>query len=118
MLPLPFSSTLHHNFYSKSPTPDPPITITLPIILIRLTHYYPLNPKPVNQYTKHYFTPIPLLLPFKLIQQFPNTLTLPFPLYPNIFPPHILLPLLPPLPTNFYTQNIPLPILPTLPAIL
>ncbi|WP_144498564.1 F0F1 ATP synthase subunit A [Bacillus pumilus] len=118
MLGLPFSISVDHNLWWKSPTADPAITMTLAIMVMGLTHYYGVKAKGVKEYTKDYFRPIPLLVPLKLIEEFANTLTLGLRLYGNIFAGEILLGLLAGLATNFYTQNIALGIVGTLGAIV
>lgn len=118
MLGLPFSITVDHNLWWKSPTADPAITMTLAIMVMGLTHYYGVKVKGVKEYTKDYFRPIPLLVPLKLIEEFANTLTLGLRLYGNIFAGEILLGLLAGLATNFYSQNIALGIVGTLGAIV
>ncbi|MCW4642405.1 F0F1 ATP synthase subunit A [Bacillus safensis] len=118
MLGLPFSITVDHNLWWKSPTADPAITMTLAIMVMGLTHYYGVKAKGVKEYTKDFFKPIPYLVPLKIIEEFANTLTLGLRLYGNIFAGEILLGLLAGLATNFYTQNIALGIVGTLGAIV
>ncbi|MCM2989473.1 F0F1 ATP synthase subunit A [Bacillus safensis] len=118
MLGLPFSITVDHNLWWKSPTADPAITMTLAVMVMGLTHYYGVKAKGVKEYTKDYLRPIPLLVPLKLIEEFANTLTLGLRLYGNIFAGEILLGLLAGLATNFYSQNIALGIIGTLGAIV
>ncbi|MEI4790018.1 F0F1 ATP synthase subunit A [Bacillus sp. FJAT-53060] len=118
MLGLPFSITVDHNLWWKSPTADPAITMTLAIMVMGLTHYYGVKAKGVKGYTKDFLKPIPLLLPLKIIEEFANTLTLGLRLYGNIFAGEILLGLLAGLATNFYSQNIAIGIIGTLGAIV
>ncbi|MGE1097244.1 F0F1 ATP synthase subunit A [Bacillus altitudinis] len=118
MLGLPFSITVDHNLWWKSPTADPAITMTLAIMVMGLTHYYGVKAKGVKEYTKDFFKPIPYLVPLKIIEEFANTLTLGLRLYGNIFAGEILLGLLAGLATNFYMQNIALGIVGTLGAIV
>lgn len=118
MLGLPFSITVDHNLWWKSPTADPAITMTLAIMVMGLTHYYGVKAKGVKEYAKDFFKPIPYLVPLKIIEEFANTLTLGLRLYGNIFAGEILLGLLAGLATNFYTQNIALGIVGTLGAIV
>lgn len=40
MLGLPFSITIGHELWWKSPTADPAITLTLAVMVVALTHYY------------------------------------------------------------------------------
>ncbi|MFJ5964301.1 F0F1 ATP synthase subunit A [Bacillus sp. NPDC093026] len=118
MLGLPFSITVDHNLWWKSPTADPAITMTLAILVMGLTHYYGVKAKGVKEYTKDFLRPIPFLVPLKIIEEFANTLTLGLRLYGNIFAGEILLGLLAGLATNFYSQNIALGIIGTLGAIV
>ncbi|KPN13886.1 ATP synthase subunit A [Bacillus australimaris] len=118
MLGLPFSITVDHNLWWKSPTADPAITMTLAIMVMGLTHFYGVKAKGVKEYTKDFLKPIPYLVPLKIIEEFANTLTLGLRLYGNIFAGEILLGLLAGLATNFYTQNIALGIVGTLGAIV
>ncbi len=118
MLGLPFSITVDHNLWWKSPTADPAITMTLAILVMGLTHYYGVKVKGVKEYTKDFLRPIPFLVPLKIIEEFANTLTLGLRLYGNIFAGEILLGLLAGLATNFYSQNIALGIIGTLGAIV
>ncbi|WP_226566700.1 F0F1 ATP synthase subunit A [Bacillus stratosphericus] len=118
MLGLPFSITVDHNLWWKSPTADPAITMTLAIMVMGLTHYYGVKAKGVKGYTKDFLKPIPFLVPLKIIEEFANTLTLGLRLYGNIFAGEILLGLLAGLATNFYSQNIAIGIIGTLGAIV
>ncbi|WP_377887425.1 F0F1 ATP synthase subunit A [Alkalihalobacillus sp. R86527] len=94
MLGLPFAISLGDTLWWKSPTADPTITLTLATMVVVLTHYYGVKMKGAKEYGKGFFTPMKFLFPFKLIEEFSNTLTLGLRLYGNIFAGEILLGLL------------------------
>ncbi|WP_181346772.1 F0F1 ATP synthase subunit A [Thalassobacillus sp. CUG 92003] len=83
-----------HNLWWKSPTADPGITLTLAILVVILSHYYGIKLKGAKEYGKDFFRPLPFLFPFKILEEFANTLTLGLRLYGNIFAGEILLTLL------------------------
>ncbi|MDX8047631.1 F0F1 ATP synthase subunit A [Gracilibacillus sp. S3-1-1] len=83
-----------HNLWWKSPTSDASITLSLAALVILLTHYYGVKVKGFKEYTKDYVRPVPFLLPFKIIEEFTNTLTLGLRLFGNIFAGEILLSLI------------------------
>ncbi|WP_079528277.1 F0F1 ATP synthase subunit A [Halobacillus hunanensis] len=84
----------HHTLWWKSPTSDPGITMTLAVMVVVLTHYYGVKLKGTKEYGKDFTRPLPFLLPFKIIEEFANTLTLGLRLYGNIYAGEILLGLL------------------------
>ncbi|MFQ3546617.1 F0F1 ATP synthase subunit A [Halobacillus rhizosphaerae] len=84
----------HGTLWWKSPTSDPGITLTLAVMVVVLTHYYGLKLKGPSEYGKDFVRPLPFLLPFKIIEEFSNTLTLGLRLYGNIYAGEILLGLL------------------------
>ncbi|TLS35838.1 F0F1 ATP synthase subunit A [Pseudalkalibacillus caeni] len=96
MLGLPFAVSLgeHENLWWKSPTADPTITLTLATMIVVLTHYYGVRMKGVKEYGKGFVAPFSFMFPFKIIEEFANTLTLGLRLYGNIFAGEILLGLL------------------------
>jgi F-type H+-transporting ATPase subunit a len=106
MLGLPFAIMLGHDLWWKSPTADPTITLTLALMIIVLTHYYGVKLKGGKEYTKDYFRPLPLLFPFKIIEEFANTLTLGLRLYGNIYAGEVLLALLAALGTGSFLGGI------------
>lgn len=69
----------------KSPTSDAGVTLTLAALIVVLSHYYGVKIKGFGEYGKDYFRPLPLMLPFKIIEEFTNTLTLGLRLFGNIF---------------------------------
>ncbi|HWO78107.1 MAG TPA: F0F1 ATP synthase subunit A [Bacillus sp. (in: firmicutes)] len=91
MLGLPFAITFNHELWWKSPTADPVITLTLSTMIIVLTHYYGVKLTGVKHYGKTFVSPFPFLFPFKLIEEFANTLTFGLRLYGNIYAGEILL---------------------------
>lgn len=78
----------------KSPTADPGLTLTLAMMVIVLSHFYGIKLRGGKAYVKDYFTPLPLLFPIKLIEEFSNTLTLGLRLFGNIYAGEVLLALL------------------------
>lgn len=84
----------YHYLWWKSPTSDPAITLTLATMVVVLTHYYGIKAKGVKGYLGDYFKPLPFLFPFKIIEEFSNTLTFGLRLFGNIYAGEILLGLL------------------------
>jgi len=80
--------------YWKSPTADAGVTLTLAAFVIILSNYYGVKMRSAKSYAKGFITPVSIMLPFKLIEEFTNTMTLGFRLYGNIFAGEILLSLL------------------------
>ncbi len=83
-----------HTLWWKSPTSDATLTLSLSALVIILTHYYGVKTKGFGEYMKDYVRPVPFLLPFKIIEEFTNTLTLGLRLFGNIFAGEILLSLI------------------------
>lgn len=69
----------------KSPTSDAGITLTLASLIVILSHYYGVKLKGFTEYRKDYFRPTPVMFPFKIMEEFTNTLTLGLRLFGNIF---------------------------------
>ena len=78
----------------KSPTSDAVVTLTLSATVVILSHYYGVKVKGVKEYVKDYFRPVPFIFPFKIIEEFTNTMTLGLRLFGNIFAKEILLSLI------------------------
>lgn len=78
----------------KSPTADATLTLTLSTMVILLTHFYGLKLSGPKHYFKTYITPVPIIAPFKVIEEFTNTLTLGLRLFGNMYAGEILLSLL------------------------
>lgn len=74
----------------KSPTSDAGITLTLAGMIVVLSHYYGVKVRGFKEYGKDYFRPFPVMFPFKIIEEFTNTLTLGLRLFGNIFAGGIL----------------------------
>lgn len=74
----------------KSPTSDAGLTLTLAAMVIVLSHYYGVKVKGAKEYGKDYLRPIPLMLPFNIIGEFTNTLTLGLRLFGNMYAGGIL----------------------------
>ncbi|MFV0557415.1 MAG: F0F1 ATP synthase subunit A [Enterococcus sp.] len=76
----------------KSPTADPIVTLTLAFMMILMTHYFGVQKFGVKGYIKNSFlSPMPFLLPFKIMEEFTNVATLGLRLYGNIFAGEVLL---------------------------
>ncbi|AOM81577.1 F0F1 ATP synthase subunit A [Salisediminibacterium beveridgei] len=86
MMGVPFElATEEHYVWWNSPTSNPVLTISLAAFVVVLTHIYGLKLKGPKEYGKDYFRPAPFMAPFKIIEDFSNTLTLGMRLYANIF---------------------------------
>ncbi|CUA79661.1 MULTISPECIES: F0F1 ATP synthase subunit A [Anoxybacillus] len=94
MLGLPFSVVIDNKLWWKSPTADPVVTLTLATMVVALSHYYGIKLNGFKEYAKGFVSPMPILFPLKIIEEFANTLTLGLRLYGNIFAGEILLALL------------------------
>ncbi len=94
MLGVVTNGVVGHTLWWKSPTADPGITLTLATLVVVLSHYYGVKLRGGKEYAKGFVRPLPFLLPFKIIEEFSNTLTLGLRLYGNIYAGEILLSLL------------------------
>lgn len=94
MLGLPFSVVIKGNLWWKSPTADPTVALTLAVMIVGLTHFYGVRQKGFGGYLKGFKEPFAFMVPFKIIEEFSNTLTLGLRLYGNIYAGEILLSLL------------------------
>ncbi|WP_152656862.1 F0F1 ATP synthase subunit A [Oceanobacillus sp. CFH 90083] len=83
-----------HDLWWKSPTADAVMTLTLSVMVILLTHYYGIKIRGTKAYLKTFVSPVPFMLPFKIVEEFTNTLTLGLRLFGNIYAGEILLGLL------------------------
>src|SRR5690625_478984 len=59
-------------------------------MVIILSHYYGVKLKGAKEYGKDYIRPIPVMLPFHIIGEFTNTLTLGLRLFGNMYAGGIL----------------------------
>ncbi|WP_416147763.1 F0F1 ATP synthase subunit A [Salipaludibacillus sp. HK11] len=92
MMGVPFElATEEHYVWWNSPTSNPVLTISLAAFVIVLTHIYGLKLKGPKEYGKDYFRPAVFMAPFKIIEDFSNTLTLGMRLYANIFAKEVLM---------------------------
>lgn len=92
MAGIPFElATTGHVVWWKSPTSDPVLTISLALMVIVLTHIYGIKLKGIKEYGKDYFRPVPFLLPFKIVEDFSNTLTLGMRLFGNVYAKEVLM---------------------------
>ncbi|MGP4038890.1 F0F1 ATP synthase subunit A [Gracilibacillus sp. D59] len=94
MLGVIFMGVWGHTLWWKSPTSDPSVTLTLSALVVILSHYYGVKVKGFKEYASDFTKPVPFLLPFKIIEEFTNTLTLGLRLFGNIFAGEILLSLI------------------------
>jgi F-type H+-transporting ATPase subunit a len=94
MLGLPFLIEFNGHEWWRSPTADPMVTMTLATTIIVLSHFYGVKQKGAKEYGKGFFSPLPFLVPLKIIEEFANTLTLGLRLYGNIYAGELLLSLL------------------------
>ncbi len=69
----------------KSPTADAGITLTLAAMVVLLSHFYGIKLKGFKGYGKGFFQPVAFMFPFKIIEEFTNTLTLGLRLFGNMF---------------------------------
>lgn len=70
LLGIMFMVVYDGDLWWKSPTADPSITLTLAVMVVALTHYYGIKLKGGKGYVKDFFTPVPLLFPLKIIEEF------------------------------------------------
>lgn len=94
ILGLPFALTWNGDLWWKSPTADPVVTLSLSVMVIALSHYYGVKMQGAREYGKSYFKPVSFMFPFKIIEEFANTLSLGLRLYGNIFAGEVLIGLL------------------------
>ncbi|HLR59071.1 MAG TPA: F0F1 ATP synthase subunit A [Pseudogracilibacillus sp.] len=73
-----------------APTADAGMTLTLAALVVVLSHYYGIKLRGFKAYGKGFFAPIWIMFPFKIIEEFTNTLTLGLRLFGNIFAGGIL----------------------------
>src|SRR5699024_11860524 len=71
-----FAITIGDVSWWKSPTADAGVTLTLAALIVVLSHYYGVKIKGFGEYGKDYFRPNIVMFPFKIIEEFTNTLTL------------------------------------------
>lgn len=83
-------TTLDNVSWWKSPTSDAGVALTLATMIVVLSHFAGVKVKGIKEYGRDYIRPIPLMLPFKIIEEFTNTLTLGLRLFGNIFAGGIL----------------------------
>ncbi|MCR2821371.1 F0F1 ATP synthase subunit A [Lederbergia panacisoli] len=94
MLGLPFFFLVGDDLWWKSPTADPVVTLTLSAMVIALSHYYGVKMKGAKEYGRDYFRPVGFMFPFKIIEEFANTISLGLRLYGNIYAGEVLISLL------------------------
>ncbi|MFS8161334.1 F0F1 ATP synthase subunit A [Lacticaseibacillus rhamnosus] len=74
----------------RSPTASPVITMSLALMVLVLSHYFGVVFKSFGGYLKGYTSPVPILLPINLLEEFTNFITLSLRLYGNIFAGEVL----------------------------
>lgn len=94
MLGVMTNGVIGHDLWWKSPTADATLTLTLSAMVILLTHFYGIKVRGMKPYLKDYVSPVSFMLPFKIIEEFTNTLTLGLRLFGNIYAGEVLLALL------------------------
>jgi len=94
LLGLPFAITWNDELWWKSPTADPVVTLTLSAMVVALSHYYGVKMQGIKEYGKGYVKPVWFMFPFKIIEEFANTLSLGLRLYGNIYAGEVLISLL------------------------
>jgi F-type H+-transporting ATPase subunit a len=87
--------TNHEVSLWKSPTADPIVTLSLAFMVILLTHFLGAKKLGLKGYIKNSFlTPVSIILPIKLLEEFTNVISLGLRLYGNIFAGEVLLSLI------------------------
>lgn len=94
MLGLPFALIVNDELWWKSPTADPVVTLTLAVMVITLSHYYGIKMKGPKEYGKAFVAPVAFMLPFNLIGEAANALSLGLRLYGNLYAGEVLISLL------------------------
>lgn len=94
MLGLPFAIVIGDELWWKSPTADPIVTMTLAVMVVGLSHYYGVKLKGMKEYGRDFFRPVGFMFPFKIIEEFANTLSLGLRLYGNLYAGEVLIGLL------------------------
>lgn len=94
MLGLPFAIVIGDKLWWKSPTADPIVTMTLAVMVVGLSHYYGVKLKGMKEYGRDFFRPVGFMFPFKIIEEFANTLSLGLRLYGNLYAGEVLIGLL------------------------
>ncbi|MGX7197157.1 F0F1 ATP synthase subunit A [Enterococcus olivae] len=95
----------------KSPTADPIVTLSLAFMVILITHYFGVKKLGFKAYFKNsYLTPVSIILPIKLLEEFTNVISLGLRLYGNIFAGEVLLGLIVSMVNNLGWLTLPLAI--------
>src|SRR6185437_13155150 len=94
MLGLPFALMVRDELWWKSPTADPVVTLTLAVLVVALSHYYGVKMKGAKEYGKDYVKPVAFMLPFTIIGELANSLSLGLRLYGNLYAGEVLIALL------------------------
>lgn len=95
---------MHYGEYSffSSPTASPIVCLALSLITALMSHYSGVQRFKTKSYVKNSFlSPMPIMFPIKIIEEFTNTITLAFRLYGNIFAGEVLLGLIVMLASSF-----------------
>src|SRR5699024_1484353 len=76
--------------WGTAPTEDAGVTLTLAARVVVLSHYYGIKLRGFKEYGKGLFAPLWIMFPFKIIEEFTNTLTLGLRLFGTLFAGGIL----------------------------
>ncbi|WZY00163.1 F0F1 ATP synthase subunit A [Bacillus sp. FSL W7-1360] len=90
-IPFEISTKTDHYILWHSPTANVTLTLSLAVFVVVLTHIYGIKVRGTKQYLKGYGNPSWWLLPFKLIEEVSNTLTLGMRLFGNIYAKEVLM---------------------------
>lgn len=97
MMGIPFelaTDDANHYVWWKSPTADPILALTMAAFVVVLTHIYGLKLTGIKGYARGFVQPVWVLLPFKIVEEVSNFLTLGMRLFGNIFAKEVLMVLL------------------------
>lgn len=76
----------------KSPTADPIVTLSLSFMAVLITHYFGVKKLGLKTYFKNSFlSPVGIIFPIKVMEEFINVISLGLRLYGNIFAGEVLL---------------------------
>lgn len=78
----------------RSPTADPVVTLTFSMTTILLSHFLGIAMRGFKNYFKGFASPMPMMLPINLIEEFTNFITLGLRIFGNIYSGELLLKLI------------------------
>jgi F0F1-type ATP synthase, subunit a len=95
----------------KSPTADPIVTLSLAFMVLLITHYFGVKKLGFKMYFKNaYLSPVGIVFPIKVLEEFTNVVSLGLRLYGNIFAGEILLGVIASMVTGMGWLSLPLAI--------